>query len=99
MNAVEPTNAETYVAAMKSVLLAGSIISQWDLPGMLASIALVESVGPLLDPTSYRDKCNDLFHDRDLLKAALPLWEFCQRYKQNNATEEMSDARRKEGRE
>jgi len=65
---------ETYQAAVRCAAMTASMLAQWDIPVLLSSIDQAESIGPLVDPTLYREKAEAMREDRDILKAALPLW-------------------------
>jgi hypothetical protein len=45
-----------------------------DIPKLLADIERADAVGWAIDPTLYRDKVDAMNEDREVLKAALPLW-------------------------
>lgn len=64
-----------YQAAVRGVALLVGIVQQWDLPKLLEAIEHADAVGPLFDPTAWMRKREALEQDRELLKAALPLWK------------------------
>lgn len=60
-------------------MLAAGILREHDLPMILAAIERADVFGPLLDPTLWRDKHRAMEEDRDMLRAAMPLWELGKR--------------------
>lgn len=67
-----------YQAAVGSCALVGSMLTQYDLPAMVRAIEYAEAMGPMIDPTLYREKREAMDQDKDLLEAALPLWRWAQ---------------------
>ena len=67
--------AEEYQAAVMMVAAAARLLAGFDVPGLLSDIEHAEAFGPLLDPTLYRDKAKAMGEDRELLRAALPLYQ------------------------
>lgn len=65
---------ETYQTAVLAVHVAAKMLAQHDLPRLLADIAKANAIGPLLDPTLWRDKNRAMLEDREALQAALPLY-------------------------
>ncbi len=66
-------DAETYRAGVTMAAAAARLLAGVDVPGLLADIEHADAVGPLLDPTLYREKARAMGEDRELLRAALPL--------------------------
>jgi len=64
-----------YQAAVLSVVMAARMLLQHDLDAVLAAIDRAGAIGPLLDPTLYREKGQAMQEDRELLMAAKPLWD------------------------
>jgi hypothetical protein len=62
-----------YRTAITTIALCARMIAEHDLPKLLADIEHADSVGPILDPTLWRDKHRAMEQDREILKAALPL--------------------------
>ncbi len=59
------------------ILTAGArVIAGIDVPTLLQAIEYADGLGPLLDPTLWRDKHQAMEEDRQLLRAALPLHHF-----------------------
>lgn len=69
------TDKETYRAAVQAAVLCAKMLHQWPLPELLRDIEHAHAVGPILDPTLYRDKNSAMDEDAELLRAALPLWQ------------------------
>lgn len=67
---------KAYQSDLRLVAVAAAAISRIDIPGHLQHIERAEAVGPLIDPTLYRDKAEAMEEDKSLLEAALPLWRF-----------------------
>lgn len=68
-------NQVEYRGAVQAAALCASMLAQWDLPGLLEAIGRAETVGPIVDPTLYREKAGAMAEDKALLEAALPLWK------------------------
>jgi hypothetical protein len=64
-----------YQAAVRIAALAAALLQEHDLPELLRAIDHSHAVGPILDPTLYREKAGAMELDRELLDAALPLWK------------------------
>lgn len=64
---------ERYQAAVRACAEAVRIVCQHDIPGLLEAIERAHAVGPILDPTLYRDKATMMDQDAELLRSALPL--------------------------
>lgn len=73
MTADEEKIAE-YRNAVHACTLVASLLRAHDLPDLLQAIERAHAVGPILDPTLYRNKSAALLEDAEVLKAALPLW-------------------------
>lgn len=71
-----------YQAAVGSCALVGSMLTEHDLPGMLAAIERADSIGCMIDPTLYRDKVEAMHQDKELIEAAMPLYRWAKRQKQ-----------------
>lgn len=65
-----------YQTAIRACATAGAMISQCDLPEILAAISRAETLGPIVDPTLYIRKHKSMEQDKRLVEAALPLWRF-----------------------
>lgn len=53
---------------------AGRILTVADVPKLIAAGERALAIGPIVDPTLWREKHEDLEADLELLKAALPLF-------------------------
>lgn len=65
--------AEEYQIGLRILYNAALLVAQYDLDGMLSAITRADTLGPILDPTSYRDHHKAMYEDRDLVNACLPL--------------------------
>ena len=61
---------QEYQQAVMTAQLCGQLLSRFDIPQLLNSIERADSIGPLLDPTLWRNKHKAMEEDRELLKAA-----------------------------
>jgi hypothetical protein len=66
---------EDYQAAVVGCALVARILQQWNLGDVLEAIERVDIIGPLVDPTLWAKKIKAMAEDRELLKAAFPLWK------------------------
>jgi hypothetical protein len=64
-----------YQVAIGTCTTAGYMVSCHDVPGLLNAIEKAETLGPIVDPTLYREKSGAMAEDAALLRAALPLWK------------------------
>lgn len=83
---------QEYQAAVTTCASAGSMISLFDLPGILNAIERAHAVGPIVDPTLYREKMGAMQLDAELVKAALPLWKHVRKM-QDEAQRQSADSR------
>jgi hypothetical protein len=65
---------QEYQAAVRTVALLSSILLQHDIPELLAAIEHADAVGPLVDPTLWRNNHKKMAEDREILQAALPMY-------------------------
>ena len=65
-----------YQDAIRACVMVGAMVSQYDLPEILAAISRAETIGPLVDPVLYIRKRKAMEQDKQLVEAALPLWRF-----------------------
>lgn len=70
-----------YQAAVGSCALVGAMLTEHDIPAMLRAINHSEAMGPMIDPTLYREKIDAMMQDKDLLEAALPLYRWAKQQK------------------
>ncbi len=59
-----------YQATVGMLYAWANVLAHVDLPGLLRDIARAEAVGPIVDPTLYREKGKALREDRAILEAA-----------------------------
>lgn len=64
---------ETYQEAVRRVALVVSMLSDVDFEKLIRAIDHADAVGPILEPTLYRDKAQAMREDRALLAAAQAL--------------------------
>ena len=69
----EELNAEDYRAAVQAVIVASQVLAVHDFERLLEAIDRADSIGPLLDPTLWRDKHKAMEEDKVLFRLALPL--------------------------
>lgn len=72
-------NIDEWQCALHGCAMAAKVIAQYDIPDMLDRMKRAEAVGPILDPTLYREKGQDMERDMELVEAARPLWEWAQK--------------------
>jgi hypothetical protein len=77
--ASEIRSPEEWRDQLLTVIAAGTLLSTVDVPGMIARMGLADALGPMLDPTLYRDRAKAMDQDRDLLNAALPFWRLLEK--------------------
>lgn len=65
-----------YQHAIRTCAAAREVLSGLDIPGLLRAIDHADALGPILDPTLYREKAKAMAEDKALLQAALPLATF-----------------------
>lgn len=56
-----------------------TMLAQFDLPEAIRAFDRMHAIGPVLDPTLYRDKSQKLNETIGLLRAAQPLWVIAKR--------------------
>lgn len=59
-----------YRSAVATAQLCAQLLSQHDLPQLLRDIERADAIGPILDPTLWRDKNKAMEEDKELLEAA-----------------------------
>lgn len=72
-------DADEYQEAILTCILAGKVMMALPLPDVLNAMSRAETLGPILDPTLYREKSDDMAADRELVEAALPLWRLARK--------------------
>jgi hypothetical protein len=74
---------EEYQAAVQTVALCARMIGEHDLPELLAAIEHADAIGPILDPTLWRDRHGAMHEDKEVLEAGLPLYRLAQKVRAN----------------
>jgi len=64
-----------FQGAVHSAVLCAKLLQAHDLPAMLAAIEHADAIGPLADPTLWNQNHKAMQQDREVLEAALPLWQ------------------------
>lgn len=64
-----------YRSALLLILNSARVMTVIDLPQLLSDIESAHAVGPMVDPTLYREKMRAMNEDKEILTAALPLWK------------------------
>lgn len=64
---------EEYRSAVQACVMAARMLSMHDIPGMLTAIERAHALGPVVDPTLWKQKCQAMEEDKEMLEAALPL--------------------------
>lgn len=64
-----------YQDTVAAVARLGGVISLLPVDQILEAIQAADTAAPILDPTLWRSKRTAMYEDRDLLQAALPLWQ------------------------
>lgn len=70
---------ELYQATVRQCHGIALALTMHDIPGMLRAIDRADTMGPILDPTLWRDKHKAMEEDKKTLEAALPLWQLGQK--------------------
>jgi len=70
---------QEYQAVVLACHTAARMLAQYDLGELLRDIDRAEGLGPILDPTLYREKRQAMQEDKEIVEAALPLWKFGRR--------------------
>lgn len=69
----DPIFVDDYKAAVRTCYLAAKMLAQHDLKHVIAAINRAETVGPIVDPTLYREKSGHMAEDKRVVEAALAL--------------------------
>lgn len=70
---------QDYACTLRTAHLAMRLLSQWDVPAVLRAQEQAHAVGPILDPTLYRQRAEALRQDQEILRATLPLWRLARK--------------------
>lgn len=78
-----PLDKEAYLASVRAchTILALAATVQMPLDQVLGAMGRAEGMGPVLDPTLYKDKIKALLEDREVVEAVIPIWHLAQRLK------------------
>lgn len=80
---------DDYRSAVMACRVAAKMLAQHDLSGLLRAVDRADAVGPILDPTLWRDKHEAMAEDAELLRAALPLAELASRINDRHDVEDV----------
>lgn len=69
-------SVEEYQSAVVAAKFCANLLAGHDINKLLDAIERADAVGPVLDPTLYRDKQKAMHEDKELLQAALKLARF-----------------------
>jgi hypothetical protein len=79
--------AEEYQNTLRICAMTAGLIGEHDIPKMLEMIERADSIGGMIYPTLYREKHGAMMEDKELLKAALPLWRMAKKFKEKPSSE------------
>lgn len=77
-----------YRDALKACLFAAGMLKAFDIPKILESIDHADAVGPILDPTLWMQKSEKMREDKEIFRAALPLYQLAMKLSQRPAQEQ-----------
>jgi hypothetical protein len=69
-----------YQAAVRGSALVARMLAQYDIPQLLEAIERADSFGCFIDPTLWQQKRKAMNEDRELLEAALKLWQWAKKH-------------------
>lgn len=78
----------SYQQAVIMVAMASRALAMHDLPKFLQDIEQADAVGPLFNPTLWMNKSRAMGEDREMIKAALPLWRIGKKFQEMDLIEE-----------
>jgi hypothetical protein len=81
-----------YRSALLLILNSARVMTVVDLPKLLSDIEHAHAVGPMLDPTLYREKMRAMDEDKEILTAALPLWKLAKKLEERARAAESEKA-------
>lgn len=67
------SRGDDYRAAVLACHVAARMLAEHDVEGFLRDIEHADAVGPVLDPTAYRQKSQAMHEDAEVLRASSPL--------------------------
>jgi len=88
----EDDHVVKYQNDLHVLAIAACTISLIDIPGYLKAIERVENTAWFLDPTLYQEKGEAMRQDKELLQAALPLYQWAQKWKKEVEREKGGEA-------
>lgn len=77
---IRPSTPAEYKDALRAILIAAKMIRSWDLADLERGMTHNLEVGHLIDPTLWLTKHKALEQDRELVRAALYLWRYAERF-------------------
>jgi hypothetical protein len=80
--------ASDYRAAVTGCVLVSRILQQYDLPALLEAIEKADAFGCFIDPALWMNNRDKMNEDREILRAALPLWQMGKRLAEMAQTKE-----------
>jgi hypothetical protein len=72
------SDVATYRDALAACITAARLLELHPIGDLLRDIDRAGSIGPIVDPTLYRDKARAMEEDRRVFESALPLWRLAQ---------------------
>jgi hypothetical protein len=90
---MNPTDEQisNYQAAVVHVASSARVLLQHDIPALLKAIDVADAVGPMFNPTLWRNRREAMMEDRALLTAALPLWRVAKQLEQRRPASVMHE--------
>lgn len=70
----EKAQINAYRDAVLAAYFSANRLAAHDIHKLLADIERAESIGPIVDPTFFREKMKAMEEDKAVLRAAIPLW-------------------------
>lgn len=77
------TKQKAYRKQLLKLIHALQVIHTVDVPKLIQNINTAETIGPMIDPTLYRQNQKAMKEDKEMLKALLPAWEFGNKLKKD----------------
>jgi len=68
-------DSDDYKKALAAAKEALSIVAAHDIAHVVSSIDQWEMLGPVIMPDKWKERADEIMTDREVLAAALPLWE------------------------
>ena len=86
-SARQPVTKENYQATLAGLWAMAQLIDEAPIAEMLAAAERADVMGPLLDPTLYREKSRALQEDREMLRALRNVQEVMGDFRRRHAGE------------